>query len=138
MGLREKTAIREKLLNIPPGGKKMSAIFSITYTGHGQFQVRIVGNLSGHVARNGLALLQSAVEAGNREIKLDLEEMTSVDSLGIAIFNWLQSRNGNLKVDIALPIIGVSEDQLAYIAQASSSVNKPKRRYDTSHEKEKT
>jgi anti-anti-sigma regulatory factor len=122
----------------PSGLIKMRTSFSITYTGCGQSQVRIVGNLNGHVARNGLTLLQSAIEAGSREIKLDLKEMISIDSLGIAIFNWLQSRNGNLKVDIVLPILGISENQLAYIAQASSSANKSTRRYDTSYEKEKT
>ncbi|TET36524.1 MAG: hypothetical protein E3J72_08565 [Planctomycetota bacterium] len=102
----------------------MITSFSFAFTNDGRLKMRIAGKLTGCAARKGLDLLRSAAESGRRKINLDLRETTSVDSLGIAMFNWIRSQNGNLSVDILPPIKGVSEDELACIEQAVSSENK--------------
>ncbi|TET32594.1 MAG: hypothetical protein E3J72_19275 [Planctomycetota bacterium] len=98
----------------------MKTAISIAYGNDGRLQMGISGKLTGHVAREGLELLKLAVEKGKREISLDLRETTSLDSLGIKIFDWIRSRNGDLKVGIIPPIRGVSDEELASITRRAS------------------
>ncbi|TET35788.1 MAG: hypothetical protein E3J72_09775 [Planctomycetota bacterium] len=102
----------------------MRTSFSIACMEDGRLQMRVSGKLTGHSAREGLALLKIAAEQGRRGIMLDLRETTSLDSLGIAMLDWIRKQNGNLNVDIAPPIRGVSEDELLYIAQSTISGKK--------------
>ncbi|MHC4663264.1 MAG: STAS domain-containing protein [Planctomycetota bacterium] len=95
----------------------MSTSFAIAFTDDGRLSVRMSGKLTGHVAREGLDFLKAAVELGKQEIKLDLREVTSLDSIGVSIFNWILSRNGTLKVDVAPPLAGVSDDELEPITR---------------------
>ncbi|TET37469.1 MAG: hypothetical protein E3J72_05735 [Planctomycetota bacterium] len=93
----------------------MRTAFSIAYKDDGRLQIGVSGKLTGHAAREGLEFLKLAVEQGKREITLDLRETTSLDSLGIRIFDWIQNQNGNLSCDVLLPLMGVSDDELACI-----------------------
>jgi hypothetical protein len=102
----------------------MSTEFAIAFTDEGRLEIRIAGRLTGHVARKGLVFLQTAVGAGLQEIKLDLGEITSIDSLGATIFNWIKEQNGGLSVDVVTPVRDLSGDRLAHIALASYSENK--------------
>jgi hypothetical protein len=94
----------------------MNTSFAITFKENGLLQIKIAGKLVGHAAREGLGLLKLASKRGMKKIRLDLRETTSVDSLGIAIFDWIHAQNGNLKVSIQPPLKGVSNDELALIA----------------------
>ncbi|TET35816.1 MAG: hypothetical protein E3J72_09925 [Planctomycetota bacterium] len=98
----------------------MRTSFSIAFADGGQLQMRIAGKLTGHAAREGLALLKTVAEQGGKDILLDLRETTSLDSLGIGIFDWIRSRNGNLNVNILPPVLGMSEEELDLIAQAGN------------------
>jgi len=101
----------------------MRTSFSIAYADDGQLQMRITGKLTGHAAREGLEFLQTAVGLGNgrRDIRLDLRGTTSIDSLGIEMFNWIRGQNGNLNVRVLPPIMGVSDDELESISLISYS-----------------
>ncbi|TET35850.1 MAG: hypothetical protein E3J72_10110 [Planctomycetota bacterium] len=98
----------------------MKKTFSFAYTDNGQLEMRVAGKFTGHTARDGLELLQAVVEEGGKEIVLDLRETTSVDSLGIRVFDWIREQNGSLSVDIIPPVKGVSDDELAHIELAAS------------------
>ncbi|TET35325.1 MAG: hypothetical protein E3J72_11405 [Planctomycetota bacterium] len=98
----------------------MRTSFSIAYTSDGRLKMQIVGKLTGHAAREGLELLQTAAKWGGKGIMLDLRETTSLDSLGIGIFEWIHSQNGNLNVDVVPPIQGISDDELAIISRTAS------------------
>ncbi|TET33476.1 MAG: hypothetical protein E3J72_16790 [Planctomycetota bacterium] len=106
----------------------MRTAFSITFRDDGRLQIGVSGKLTGHAAREGLELLQMVVAEGKREILLDLRETTSLDSLGIGIFDWIRSQNGNLDFDVLLPVRGVSEDELEYISLGKTSANRIERR----------
>ncbi|TET31364.1 MAG: hypothetical protein E3J72_22610 [Planctomycetota bacterium] len=98
----------------------MRTSFSIAFTNEGQLRMRVAGKLTGHAAREGLELLQTAARWGGNDIMLDLRETTSLDSLGIRIFHWIRRQNGNLKVEVIPPMLGVSDEELAVIACAAS------------------
>jgi hypothetical protein len=97
----------------------MRTAFSIGLRDDGRLQIVVSGKLTGHAARKGLALLQMAVAEGKREITLDMRETTSLDSLGIGIFDWIRSQNGNLNCNVLPPLMGVSDDELAFIMNKS-------------------
>jgi ABC-type transporter Mla MlaB component len=99
--------------------------------------MQVAGKLAGHAARKGLAFLQEAIEAGRREIRLDLREITSIDSLGLAIFDWIRRQNGNLMVDVISPLRGVSEEQLDFIIENTLTGNKPGQPHNTTYEEKR-
>ncbi|TET33819.1 MAG: hypothetical protein E3J72_15870 [Planctomycetota bacterium] len=103
----------------------MRTSFSIAYTDDGQLQMRITGKFTGHAAREGLEFLRSAIGPGRRDVKLDLRETTSIDSLGIEMFNWIRGQNGKLSVKVLPPIMGVSDDELKSIALNSLQGSEP-------------
>jgi hypothetical protein len=115
----------------------MSTEFSIAFTDEGRLEIRIAGRLTGHAARKGIAFLQTAVGAGLQEIKLDLGEITSIDSLGATVFDWIRRQNGNLIVDVVSPFRGVSEEQLDFIKQITLSGNKSCQRHNASYEEKR-
>jgi ABC-type transporter Mla MlaB component len=103
----------------------MRTSFSITFANGGQLQMRIAGKLTGYAAREGLAFLKTAVKQGGKDILLDLREITSLDSLGLGIFDWIRSQNGNMNVDILPPVLGINEEELTFIAQTASRGKTP-------------
>ncbi|TET35865.1 MAG: hypothetical protein E3J72_10195 [Planctomycetota bacterium] len=94
----------------------MRTAFSIALRDDGRLQIGVSGKLTGHAAREGLALLQMVVAEGKREITLDMRKTTSLDSLGMGIFDWIRNQNGSLKCDVLPPVMGVSDEELACIA----------------------
>ncbi|TET32671.1 MAG: hypothetical protein E3J72_19075 [Planctomycetota bacterium] len=96
----------------------MNTSLSVAFTEDGLMQMRVAGKLTGHAARRGLEILRSAAESGRWKLKFDLRETTSIDSLGLAIFNWIRKQNGNLKIAVVLPVQGVSDEELEYIRQS--------------------
>ncbi|TET32456.1 MAG: hypothetical protein E3J72_19530 [Planctomycetota bacterium] len=99
----------------------MKTSFAITFRENGQLQIKIAGKLVGHAAREGLDFIKLASSRGMKNIRLDLRETTSVDSLGFAIFDWIRQQNGNLKISIAPPLKGLTDDELSSIAGVSKS-----------------
>ncbi|TET34468.1 MAG: hypothetical protein E3J72_14205 [Planctomycetota bacterium] len=102
----------------------MRTAFSIAFRDDGRLQIGVSGKLTGHAAREGLALLQLAVEQGRRKITLDLRETTSLDSLGIRIFDWIRNQNGNLNFNLIPPVKGVSDEELACIMVNKSQADR--------------
>ncbi|TET33470.1 MAG: hypothetical protein E3J72_16760 [Planctomycetota bacterium] len=98
----------------------MRTSFSIAFTDDGRFRLRISGKLTGHAAREGLELLKTAVDWGRKDILIDLRETTSVDSLGIGVFDWIRGQNGDLNVSVVPPVRGVSDEELASITRTAS------------------
>ncbi|MHC4660918.1 MAG: STAS domain-containing protein [Planctomycetota bacterium] len=99
----------------------MSTSFQIAFTDDGQMQMNIAGSLTGHIARKGFDFLRAAVETGHRKVKLDLRDITSIDSLGIAILDWVKGQNGSLNADILLPAAGTSSEYFISEAEKNSS-----------------
>jgi len=123
---REEAGNRKKSLR----RNLMKTSFSIACSNNGQVKVRIKGKLVGHVAREGLELLQTIVENGDRKITLDLREMTSLDTLGIKMFDWIRGQNGRLNVDVFPPIMGVNDDDLVSIASSVTTMKNYSNPYD--------
>jgi len=64
----------------------------------------VAGKLVGHVARNCFSFLRQL--AGQKySIVLDLSDCTSVDSVGMTIFDWIQTVNGSVDVKVIPPIL---------------------------------
>ncbi|TET31591.1 MAG: hypothetical protein E3J72_22010 [Planctomycetota bacterium] len=82
--------------------------------------MRLSGKLTGSFARESLLLLKGAVELGKQSIELDLREVTSIDSIGSSILNWIYGQNGNLGVDILQPVPGIGENEFPPIARIVS------------------
>jgi len=109
----------------------MRSSFSLSVTEKG-LNLTVSGKLTGRVAREGLELLQSAVEHGDRKIMLDLRETTSIDTLGIRIFDWIRGQNGRLNVEVLPPMTGVNKDELASIASSVTTMKNFSNPYDNS------
>jgi len=93
----------------------MSAKFTMAFNDDGSLTVRMAGKLRGHAAREGLEFLRHALELNQRNIRLDLRDITSVDSIGKTIFNWIRGRNGNRRIDMIQPAPDFESDRLASI-----------------------
>ncbi|TET31604.1 MAG: hypothetical protein E3J72_22075 [Planctomycetota bacterium] len=100
----------------------MSTFISMTFTEGGELRMRMSGRLTGHVAREGLSLLKRAVELGKQKIKLDLQDVTSFDSIGTSILDWISKQNGNLNIDVIPPIRKIGKDELAPIARIQTKI----------------
>jgi len=71
----------------------MSTALSITFTDDGLLQMQITGKFTGHIARKGFEILRGEIEQGMRNIKLDLTETTSIDSIGAEILRLLHAED---------------------------------------------
>ncbi|TET32558.1 MAG: hypothetical protein E3J72_19370 [Planctomycetota bacterium] len=99
----------------------MEDSFSIDFKDNGLMQIRISGKFNGHSARKGLAFLKTAVEQGIRQIRFDLSDTVSFDSLGIGVFDWIRSQNGDLNIEVIPPVRVFGEDELESISLLMAS-----------------
>jgi anti-anti-sigma factor len=83
---------------------------SIEFQDNGRFLLRLSGNLTGHAARKSLEILQTAIDQGRRNTCLDLRNVTSIDSLGLTILDWIYHWHENAEVNILLPAMGMDYD----------------------------
>jgi ABC-type transporter Mla MlaB component len=90
--------------------------YTISFGEKGSLQIKISGKLAGHAARDVMEFIKFVVERGVKNIRLDLRQTTSVDSLGIAVFDWIHTQNASVKVSVLPPLKGVTDDELALIA----------------------
>jgi hypothetical protein len=115
----------------------MRSSISLSVTGKG-LNLRVSGKLIGRIAREGLELLQTVVEHGDRKITLDLRETTSLDSLGIRMFDWIRGQNGRLDVEVLAPVTGINDEELASISSAVTKMNILSNPYDNAiHRRER-
>ncbi|TET31476.1 MAG: hypothetical protein E3J72_22440 [Planctomycetota bacterium] len=99
----------------------MSATFTVDFRDDGSLLVRMAGKLRGHAAREGLMFLKNALEAGQRKVRLDLRQITSIDSIGRTVFNWIRGQNGS--IDVLQPVMDFESDELAAISLSEFSEN---------------
>ncbi|MHC4660925.1 MAG: STAS domain-containing protein [Planctomycetota bacterium] len=90
--------------------------FQIAFLENGRLLIQLRGKLTGHAARKGLDILQLVVRSGWRQISLDLHEISSVDSLGLAIFDWIRGQNGSLDISITPPMLDMKYERLKPVA----------------------
>jgi anti-anti-sigma regulatory factor len=95
------------------------------YPENGLIQLRIVGKLTGFTARGGLSLLRAVFEQGKRGIMIDLRDVTSVDSIGVSILNFLHNQAGKLNVQYLPPVNNYIRDGLVSISGRNEKVNLP-------------
>ncbi|TET39251.1 MAG: hypothetical protein E3J72_00990 [Planctomycetota bacterium] len=101
----------------------MKVAFTLFCYENGKLRLQVAGKFTGHTARRILELLQSAVEFQSREIMLDLRKITSIDSIGVTVLDWVKCQNGNLSVDIFPPVRSLGVEWLASAALGKFSEN---------------
>jgi hypothetical protein len=104
----------------------MSASFTIVFEDDGSLLVRMAGKIRGCAARKGLVMLSDMLEPGLRSVRLDTRDITSIDSIGIAVCNWVRNRNANSDTGFIQPSAGFASERLASIAPFRSRGNADK------------
>ncbi len=79
--------------------------------------MNVTGKLVGHTARGGLVFLRAITESGIRNITFDLRNVTSIDSIGIAILNHICGQSERLNVSFQPPIRDSYADELVSISR---------------------
>ncbi|TET35310.1 MAG: hypothetical protein E3J72_11330 [Planctomycetota bacterium] len=85
-------------------------------------KLHIAGRLTGHVARNCFAILRRLIES-YPSVFLDLNDCTSVDSVGVTLFEWIREQNGNVKIVPPFPSLDDSQLVAAKLASDSGRIH---------------
>ena len=83
-------------------------------------ELQVAGKLIGHVARNCFTFLRQLAEQ-KYSIVLDLHDCTSVDSVGVTIFDWLRRENGSVDVKVIQPVLSFCDEEFTGVKFTSDA-----------------
>ncbi|TET31470.1 MAG: hypothetical protein E3J72_22410 [Planctomycetota bacterium] len=83
-------------------------------------ELQVAGKLIGHVARNCFTFLRQLAEQ-KYSIVLDLHDCTSVDSVGVTIFDWLRRENGSVDVKVIPPLLSFCDEEFTGVKFTSDA-----------------
>ncbi|TET35728.1 MAG: hypothetical protein E3J72_10230, partial [Planctomycetota bacterium] len=72
-------------------------------------ELRFTGKLRGYTALNCFSVLRELVGREKIPIALDLRECTSLDSIGVAILEWISTQGPHRNVKILRPALDLGE-----------------------------